>query len=524
MGDLVVSLTRPAATDTLASPALDQVLGEYADAIEALQGTHVTKRVTASLTSAMSGTGKSFTTAGNDLNSRLLFSFPVTPTRFRLKIRNFSCVYDGTRTPAPSGTATVTAYYGAPDAPAVGTDGLWRWSGGLAATPTQMTWGAATSTTLGTPSADTEIVSDWVTNTTYQSGDHAVISIGLANIYAGSFVSAGADSVGGLTREASGAAAAANSTTFTKTTGAQYVDVRCEYEYTTDVLEAGTVRNPVVLFIGDSITAGHLQSDYSTSGPYNYKIDCFPEQVGARHGYGIINAGVGQSRVRQSPISGTNSGWDQVTTTAHNFLARFDLATTLPDAAVIMIGTNDVGASSLQTFTNITASYATLIANLRTLGIDRIHLCTIPPGGYGLPLTYTASANNNDKTLTGISTTRLITVGMPVAGTSIAASTVVDSILSDSSVTINNATTGVISSGSLTFGSTAPDLDTAAKETLRAQLNTWIRSKPCNVHSVFDVDRALRGPLPATADAQYLPNYPHPIVRGFARIADAIDL
>lgn len=515
-----VTLTRPAATDTLASPALDQVLDEYATAIEALSATHVIKRVTAALSGAMSGTGRTWNTSSLDLNTRFLFAFPVTPTRWRLRLRNYSALNSASST--GTGDATVTAFHGTPTTPAT-TD--WRWNGGLAATATQITFGGASSTTI---SGENEIVSDWVTNANYDAGRNVVFSIAATAVSA-TFVAAGADSVGGLSKAASGAAAAASTAngggyTFSASTAAVYFDTRVEYEYETDVLPSGRVRNPVILFIGDSITAGHVQSQFSSSGPYNFKTDTFPEQVGLRHGYGIVNAGVGQSRVQQSPISGTNSGWDQVTTTDHNYLVRFDLATTIPDECVIMLGTNDCGAATRQTKQSIIDAYGAVINNVRAWGINRIHVCTIVPGGYGSPLTYTASAGNNDTVLTGISDTALLTAGLPVAGTSIPSSTFIDAILSPTSVSISNATTGVISAGSLTFGDTTPDYSAAAAETLRQQLNAWIRTKPGLVTSVFDVADALEGPLPGMAIGVALPHYPHPHLRGFSMIANAIDL
>jgi hypothetical protein len=508
-----MTLTRPAANDTLASPALDQVLDEYATAIEAVQATTVTRRVTAALSGAMSGTGKTFTT--NDLNMRGVFAFPVQATRFRIKLRNYSRLNNT----AGTGTATVTAYHGLPLAVVAGTGNPWRWTGSFASTPTAITFASASSTTM---TDDNELTSDWVTNT-YAAGETFVLSFGFANI-ASSWVAAGKDSVGMLSREASGAAAAANSTsTFSANGNYGYCDIRVEYEYETLEYANGAVANPVVLFIGDSITAGHVQSDFSSSGPQNFRPDTFPDQVGLRRGYAIMNAGVGQSRIRQSPISGTTSGWDQVTSTSHIFLERFDW-TTLPDAAVVMLGTNDCGAATLQTFANIVSSYSTIITNLRSIGIDRVFICTIPPGGYGFPLTLTGSASSGATTITGLSSTRLLTAGLPITGTSIATGATIDAILSDTSVEMSAATTGTISSGSITFGSSSPDLTTSAAETLRQQLNAWIRTRPNNVSGVFDVAKALEGPLPGTADGQWLPYYPHPHVRGFARIADAIRL
>jgi len=508
-----MTLTRPAATDTLDNPALDQVLDEYATAIETLQGTTVTRIVTAPLTGAMSGTGKTFTS--NDLNMRGLYAFPVTANRFRIKLRNFSRLNNT----AGTGTATVTAYHGTPAAVAAGTSNAWRWTGTLASTPTTITFANATSATM---TDDDELVSDWITNT-YTAGKVFALSFGFANI-ANTWVAAGKDSVGMLSREASGAAAAANSTaTFTANGNYGYADIRIEYEHSTIQYPNGQVANPTVLFIGDSITAGHVQSDFSSSGPQNFKIDTYPEQVGLRFGFGIINAGVGQSRIRQSPISGTTSGWDQVTSTSHVFLERFDWTTT-PDAAVVMLGTNDCGAATLQTFANITSSYSTIVTNLRSIGIKRVFLCTIPPGGYGFPISLTGSATSGATAITGLSSTRLLTPGLPVSGTNIATGTTIDAILSDTSVAISAATTGSISSGTITFGSSSPDLTTDSAETLRQQLNAWIRTRPNNISGVFDVAKALEGPLPGTADGQWLPYYPHPHVRGFARIADAIRL
>jgi hypothetical protein len=507
-----MALTRPAATDTLASPALDLVLSEYADAIEALEAHQVTKRVTAALSSAMSGNSKVFNTAGADLNTRFLFAFPVAPTRFRLRMRNYSALNDT----AGTGTATVTAFHGTPATP--DSSFAYRWKGAFAASPTQITFGGNTS---GTLSAGDELTSDWITNTTYTTGQPVVFSIGYASIY-NVLTAAGSDSCGGVSLYASGAAANANALTITGPNALVYVDTRIEYEYSTDFLANGNVRNPVVLFVGDSITAGHLQSDYSTSGPWNYKIDTFPEQVGLRANYGIVNAGVGQSRIRQSPISGTTSGWDQVTSAAHVFLSRFDLSTTVPDAAVVMLGTNDCGAGTPQTYTNIISSYSTVISNLRSLGIARIYLCTIPPGGRGLPLSLTGNANNNSKTITNLSSTRTLTIGMPVTGTGIGTGSIVDAILSDTSVSVSVSTTAPITGGALSFGSASPDYATDAAETLRQQLNTWIRTKPGNATSVYDVASVLESSLPGIADARYLPYYPHPSLAGFARIADTI--
>lgn len=476
------------------------------------------RRVTTQLGGANSGTGRTFT---NDYNARYLYALPVTPLRWRLRIRNYSPL----NATSGTGTATVTAYIGTP---AVPTSGLYRWTGTMASVAaTAVQWGGSGSTTI---SGATEITSDWTTGNITQ-GIPFVLSVGYGSM--SSLVAAGGDSTGGLSREASGAAAAANSTSsFTATTSTMYMDVRIEYEYVTDLRPDGRPYIPTVLVVGDSIAAGHVQTQFASAGPWNYGTDKWPEQAALRNGFAVANIAIGQSRVRDA---GTGAGWDAATSTAHAFVARADLATTVPDACIIALGINDVNNS---TYAQIQAAYKTLVDNVRAWGISRIHVCTVTPGNAPLDKMQAIADTQSSTTLknlgviqfdygsgmvnTAVPAAALLREGMPISGARIAANTVIEALTSPGLAEITNAATGSQAGDAITFAGAQHYTGTTA-EIRRQQLNDWLRQCPYNVNGYFDMAQAIElSTFPAVADPRYVPHAPHPINRGLHRMAAVV--
>jgi lysophospholipase L1-like esterase len=138
-----------------------------------------------------------------------------------------------------------------------------------------------------------------------------------------------------------------------------YFDIRVEYEFTGST--------GVGLFLGDSITAGYGNGDVmSGTHPATLPHESWPLAAGLMGSFCAINGG----------LSSGSTGHFLASTAAA--FTRFDLATTVPDFAVISLGTNDLGA----THTSIQTNFMTIIDILRSLGIQKIFLTTILPRSY----------------------------------------------------------------------------------------------------------------------------------------------
>lgn len=315
--------------------------------------TPVTKRV--SLAIGSDGNA-SATASAHDYNQRTLIQLPVTTTRWRVRFRNASAL---------TGTATAGSW-----------DGVGVWVGtplfAAAGLPWGRTFATAPTQALGaftTPSDGTDFVSDWVTNTglQFQAGVPAGLSTGITHATSTVYTS----SAQGWTYSGSGAAAAGGNAAPLAVTPSNLVvgDWRLEYEFAT--VAVGGI--PVGVCIGDSITAG-WDSGPSTPGaspPVMQGFDphqTWPGAASLRNGFAVVNMGVGSTRAAQWQ-TGTGWRWD-----------RFDLATTVPEFAVISLGTNDIfdgtAVATMQGYIQ------TIITKLAALGVHEVWLGTQIPRSY----------------------------------------------------------------------------------------------------------------------------------------------
>lgn len=457
----------------------------------------VTKRVTASLSGVGNASGSLTTSgAGSDIAVRLMNTLPVSPTRYRIRIKN----YNSKTSTAGGGPLNCTGIYlGTPTFPASG-DG--RWAGNFTATPTQI----VAPFTLA--ASGTEYVSAWITAPTITRRIPFALSMGFNNTAGAGSVAVYSDVLGGYSYIGLGASAAVAATGAPASLTAQkwaYFDTRLEYEYTTTVDTSGAPDIPVGLFVGDSITAGICGQ--TTVVPHHH--ESWVGSAALARKFAPVNIGVSSSKT---------SDWLNTTSP---YWTRVDLATTVPDFAAISIGINDVTTSA--TAATIQANIMTTMANLRTLGIQRIYLATIMPDGYGSPVSVGGgSVTNTSKTVTVTSTLGLM-ANMPITGTGIPASTTIASIDSPTGLTLSAA--GTATNTGLTLSAGATGVPTATQEAVRVAVNQWIRSVPYGCNAVWDFDKELANPaLPGTADPSFISAYPHPDLGGYQRAANVVRL
>lgn len=301
-----------------------------------------TKRVTLSLGAPVASTG----TQAADWTLRFPIELPVAATRWRLRVSNVR--YDGTVFTMPGtivGAAVGTSAY----ASATGRPGP-----SFTAAPTNL----PTLAGLAIPTDGTELVTPWVTDGGTYFGKHqlAMLSIGLQTVATGTGAAQGPIfycyqdwGAGGSSRYASTALGGSIGN------GSMY-DIRFEYEF--------VGANPVGLFVGDSLTEG-----YNADAKPTFVHESYPGAYGLARDIAWINAG----------YYGLSASQGFGTPTSRIY-TRFDLSTTPPDFAVLMIGSNDIaGGNSAATLqTNIAAA----INALRALGIKRVYLGTIPPRAF----------------------------------------------------------------------------------------------------------------------------------------------
>lgn len=313
-------------------------------------GGGTTKRVTL----PVGADGVSVNTAVNkDYNGRVLVQLPVTTTRWRFRVRNASAL-SGTASAGAwdfTGVWIGTPLYAATDA---------QWARVFASAPSQAV-AAFTS-----PADGTEYVSEWVTDPAlqFQAGIPKGVSYGMTQAANGTMTYSGQ----GWTWGGPGAAAAAGNATPGGTGLNNFVvlDSRIEYEF------LGTA--PVGVMIGDSITSGWTSD---TSTPASKLISGFdphhswPGAAGLRNGFAWHNMGVGSSTGAQWS-SGVGWRWDRV-----------DFATSVPDFAIIALGTNDVAAGTA--LATIQGYIHAMVTAMRTRGINEVYLGTITPRNYVTP-------------------------------------------------------------------------------------------------------------------------------------------
>jgi hypothetical protein len=313
--------------------------------------TTTTKRVTLGFASP-NGTPLPF--GVNQITARALGMVNTTPTRYRFKLSNASA-QNGSNPGAPVTVNTV--WIGRPAYDDASHNS--KWLGDLTTTPIEVYAGGGSLPTTGTG----DLVTPWITNT----GELAVhvpfvLSLGLTAGAGGAGVTA-TDCYGAIQY---GATSANQAGVAVPPAGYNYsgfvLDVRLEYEF------PAAHTDLVALVIGASGESGYSATGDLSSNPraLNDPVDAWPNTWATRHGVHVINAGIYGSATT-----------DWLTTTGRPY-TRFDLATTVPDVAIIgTMASNDISLGTA--VATVIANYQTIVAGLKGLGIPRVFGVTLPP-------------------------------------------------------------------------------------------------------------------------------------------------
>lgn len=345
----------------------------------------VTKRVTMAIgskgeSSGSNVPGAALTTANPlDVNCRTIVKIPVTTTRWRLRIRNYSPLNEN----AGAGAITFTgAWTGTPDLTDAGLTSTndtgpnavaSRWKGGMTATPSQ-----ALSSQALPLDASSDYFSPWVTDPAlqFQTRTSHAVSYGFTSNGSSvtTFFDALATSFEGTSASNSsvcGSATVPSQTPWTRT----WLDVRLEYEFSTVAGNAGVLS---VVVLGDSGTNGNGDVAAQKLGAASFFHESWPGQAAQANGFVVTNMGIGTSSAFNF-TAGTGWKWDRV-----------DLATTVPDLAIISHGSNDIyfGRTSAQ----IMADVQTIAQKFRAMGVKYVGTGTVVPRNFGA---FPAPANAN---------------------------------------------------------------------------------------------------------------------------------
>jgi lysophospholipase L1-like esterase len=416
-----------------------------------------------------------------DWGSRMVLRLPVATTRWRLRYANYNTLLSlALTTPM-----TVNGLW--VGSPAFGAA---RWNGNFTAAPTQVLAG------FSVPVDGTDYVSPWIDDPAQQfaPGVDKLLSWGTAITATGTGYTRGGATQATLVG-ANGSATSANvSSGGVSITKAHVLgDVRMEYEF--------VGANPVGLFIGDSITDGNGDGDLTSGQNGTLPHETWPGAGALKNGFCAINLGI--SSANSSGTFSALSKWS---------FTRADLATTVPDFAVIALGANDLGSTAA----TIQGWQATVIANVKSLGIKRIYLATVTPR-YG-------PANQGS-----------ITAGIGIGVTSISSTYSPGNvpILLGAGPTQEKVTVSAISGTgpyTLTVGATtkahaAGDQIVHGNEINRQDLNEWMRSVPLGITGVIDMDavmalsRGSASPDPRMMSLDLL----HPLRSGYQLMAQVLN-
>jgi lysophospholipase L1-like esterase len=283
---------------------------------------------------------------------RTLVQLPATTTRWRLRIRNSRCGISGAAEDHQTGAITFPngLYIGDPAYPSA--DG--SWVGAMTGSPVQAL------SAFATPADGSDFTTDWVTDPTKQFSAGRTVCLSMGGTCASGQVIY-REAVGGVVFAAAGTgqlAAQLAAPLGVKSAGALWLDARLEYEFQTPASQPMKVG----LFIGDSVTLG-VMSPLEGFGIFTH--ESWPGGAGLRNPFVAINAGV---RGSTSADWTTNTDWKWT---------RLDLATSLPDFAVITLGHNELASTTA----TVKANLVTIAANIRARGIQRIYWGTVIPFG-----------------------------------------------------------------------------------------------------------------------------------------------
>lgn len=426
-----------------------------------------------------------------DWLQRTLITLPVTTTRWRIRFANRNV---GTNVALTTPVTSTPWYIGDP------TYSSGRWAAATAAAP------VAALNGFTAPTDGTDYVSEWVTDSAKQfvKGKGIVLSWGVTAPTGGSGVGQGWRQAWAVTSGSGSALAGSQNPAGAFVSGTVLLgDIRLEYEFS-GVQEIG-------LFIGDSISAGQGDGNIANDYPSTLYHETLVGAAEQRGGFAAINAGIPGSG---AGLWGASTNW---------CWTRLDLATTVPDFAVIELGTNDVGSGA--TLSNIQATTLGYIQRLRGLGVSRIFLCTIPPHyprtrGY---LTANAAAG----------ATTIQSSADPAAATSLLiGSGRNQEIVTPSAVAGGGPYTITVSAltkahqGASGYGEGAEQVVHGASEIMRQQFNDWVRALPNAISGVIDIDAIIALspgaviPDPRLMSADGL----HPLRSGYQRIGEVAAL
>lgn len=218
---------------------------------------------------------------------------------------------------------------------------------------------------FNTPADGSDYISPWVTDPAMQFGPDSVVTVGMTisatNNGNGSAVTS---SHYGFRRSSAGAAGSLYTLSNAGYVGNTLaLDKRIEYEFEGN--------NPVGLIVGPSGDEGY-NTVVALDGLGGYEVvqshETWPGVMSMRTGVPTINAGI--TGATQTPFLDP----------ASLAYSRFDLATTLPDYAIVSMGGNSIVTYAGSAAT-AEAETLTVVNAIRSLGVKRIYLATISAAG-----------------------------------------------------------------------------------------------------------------------------------------------
>jgi lysophospholipase L1-like esterase len=421
--------------------------------------------------------------ATRDLTQGTVIPVPEGAERLRIRVRNV----DGRANTNLTSVATFTGFW-VGEAALKNDDGFnqSRWTGNTTVAPVSLIPG------FSVPTNGTDYVSGWVDASLVNSLRMPLLRWGITTPNSGSGISR---STGVQAVEAAGSTQASNATLTGASIGQSKIlcDIRVEYEVRSS--------RKVGLFLTDSIGVGFGDGDSASglsglAGSGTLATEAWP-QIAAKMG-GFICQHAGMS-------SGSTGDYASITKPA---FTRFDLAETIPDFAVIALGTNDLGAG----YGQIQANMLAIMNVLRTAGVKRIYIQTLLPRNAGSAGTLTADA----------------TVGATTVSTSYNPGTVPIQFGGGGNLEYKTAT-AVTGSGpymvtipALSYAHITGEPVVSGDEATRQRVNRWIRQLPYGIDGVLDFDTMYAPSGSAMPDPRFMSvDLLHPIRSGHARMGTA---
>lgn len=396
--------------------------------------------------------GTDITAAAVDYLTRTLFRSPVTTTRWRWRHANRNVRLN---TAPTTPLSSVGVYLGTSAIHA--TPSVSRWNGNFVAAPTQ----AVPAYT--TPVDGSDYVSPWVTDPALQfvKGEDRLLSWNTSAPASGSgwAIDIARQVWRGSTNGAANVAVLAPAGMAPEKTWIMG-DIRIEYEF------EGT--ESVGAFFGDSITAGAGSGDLAATMQGTLLHEAWPGVAAQSVGFCAINLGISSAQASVQWIDATKYA-----------TTRADLATTVPDFAVVALGTNDVASNG--GYTSVQQSYISVINMIRALGIRKIYACTVIPRNDWMALQGTIT----DATTVG-ATSIISTISPSVGGNLLIGSgggqetAVVTAVSGSGPYTVTTA--------ALTKAHKAGEQIATGYEFGRQMFNDWLRQVPLGLVNVIDFD------------------------------------